>query len=137
VIRLEDEVFYELGVDIDNNYTFNDGDLKLSFYDDNLVQAISNRLNTQLNELSLFYTDYGSVFASFFGWRATDETLNFMKAELETVLEAEERVNDWEIDINYNGDGKVQIDLDLYPNADYSISASLIVGDSGDIEVVE
>ena len=131
-----DEVLYELGVDLDSSFTFNDGDLKLSSYDDNIVQAVTNRLNTQLNELDLFYDGYGSVFRSFFGWKTNDETSNFMKAELETVLEAEPRLTDWEYEISFMGDGKARIDLRLYPNPDYSISASLMVNSTGNVEVI-
>ena len=49
------EALYELGVDIRSDFTFENGDLKLSKYEENLVQAICNRLTTNLDELELFY----------------------------------------------------------------------------------
>ena len=59
---MDDSVAYECGVDIDSSFQFRDGDLLLSEYDENLVQAVINRLNTNLEELDLFYEDYGSIF---------------------------------------------------------------------------
>ena len=129
-----DKVLYNLGVDLNSSFTFHDGDITLSNYDDNLVQAICNRLNTRLNELRLFYRDYGSVFRDFLGWHGNDETLGFMSGELETVLLSENRVSDWDFDISYNN-GKVVVKLKLKPNDGYSINATLQLSDNG-VEVI-
>ena len=129
------EVLYDLGVDLNSNFTFHDGDFVLAKYDDNLVQAICNRLNTRLDELQLFYLDYGSIFRDFLGWHNNDETIGFMSGELETVLLAEARVSDWEFDIKVV-DGVVRIDLVLKPDEDYSISATLVLTSDG-VELVE
>lgn len=126
---------YELGVDINSSFTFHDGDLELVKYEDNLVQAIVNRLNTELNELDLFYTGYGSVLLGFLGWRANDETIKFIKSELETVLKAEPRLLAWSYDVEYKGEGFLRIDLILNPNPGYSISTTLQVSENG-VEVV-
>ena len=129
-----DKVLHNLGVDLNSSFTFHDGDITLSTYDDNLVQAICNRLNTRLNELRLFYRDYGSVFRDFLGWHGNDETLGFMSGELETVLMSESRVNNWDFDISYNK-GKVVVNLNLKPAEDYSIDVVLELGNNG-FEVV-
>lgn len=129
------EVLYELGVDLNSDMDFHDGDIILCKYDDNLVQAIVNQLNTDLNELFLFYRDYGSVFASFLGWRATDETLHYMKSEISLILDKENRVQDYEIDLKYTSEGNVKIELVLKPNMNYTINADLVLTNNG-VEVI-
>ena len=93
---MNDEILYELGVDINSSFNFIDGDIQLIKYDDNLVQSIKNRLNTNLDELNLFYNNYGSVIIGFLGWKANEDTLNFIKSELETILQSEERLTSWD-----------------------------------------
>ena len=44
---MNDNVAYECGVDIDSSFQFHDGDLLLAEYDENLVQAVINKLNTK------------------------------------------------------------------------------------------
>lgn len=131
-----DEVLYELGVDFNSDFNFSGGDLVLSSYDDNLVQAIVNKLNTELDELDLFYESYGSVLKSFMGWKANDETLNFIKAEIETVLKSEDRLVGWNCNVEYEGNGKVKVDLILNPNPDYTIETTLSISNYG-VEVIE
>lgn len=128
-------VNYELGVDFNSNFCFEDGDLVLIKYDDNLVQSICNRLNTDLNELSLFYRNYGSIILSFLGWKANNETLSFIKSELETVLQSETRLTAWNYDVEYTGNGTIKIDLTVYVNSEESINAILSIGNNG-VEVI-
>ena len=130
-----DDINYELGVDINSQYNFKNGDLMLIAYDDNLIQAIVNQLNTELNELDLFYEEYGSVILHFLGWKANDETLEFIKSELETVLKSEERLSSWEYELKYLGKGKLKIDLILYLNPNYSISTTLEITEDGVEEI--
>lgn len=126
-----EEVLYELGVDFDSALDFHDGDIILSKYDDNLVQSIVNRLNVGLDELDLFYLNYGSIMLNFLGWKATDETISFIKSELESVLKSEGRLDSWEYDVKYLQNGKINIELTLYPNPNYSINANFTVNEDG------
>ena len=126
-----EEVLYELGVDFDSALNFHDGDIILSKYDDNLVQSIVNRLNVGLDELDLFYLNYGSIMLNFLGWKATDETISFIKSELESVLKSEGRLDSWEYDVKYLQNGKINIELTLYPNPNYSINANFTVNEDG------
>lgn len=128
---MDDEILYELGTDFDSGFKFNDGDLQIISYDKNLVQSLVNRFNTQLNELDLFYNEYGSVLLDFLGWKANEDTLQFIQSEIETVLNSEERILSYEIKVSYEGNGKIKIDLTLYPTPDYSIDTTLIVDNEG------
>ena len=133
---MEDEIIYELGIDFDSSFSFKDKDLKIIQYDNNLVQAITNRLKTNLNELELFYEEYGSIMLNFLGWKRNNETLNFIKSGLETVLKSEERIISWEYEVGYTENGAVRIDLVLYPNPNYSIATTLQINEDT-IEVIE
>lgn len=128
---MADEIFYDLGVDLNNTNSFVNGDLALSSYNDNLVQAVVNRLNTELDELDLFYEGYGSILSQFFGWRANDTTLAFIRAEVSKVLSEEVRMVKHECTVTYDGDGRVRIDLVLYPTPDYGINANLVLRETG------
>lgn len=126
-----DEVLYELGVDIHSDFDFTDGDINLARYDENLVQSVANRLQVDLDELDLFYEDYGSIMLSFLGWRGNEETIGFIKSELETVLQADDRIIGWNYEISYTGNGVLRIDLKLNPNPSYTIEATLNITTEG------
>ena len=130
-----DEILYDLGVDLHSSFQFVDGDLMLSSYNDNLVQSIVNRLKTTLDELDLFYDDYGSILHSFFGWKSTDETIGFMKAEILKVLGDEQRLQSYNVDIEYLPRGKIRIKLELYPVEDISLRVNLVLTETGIITI--
>jgi len=131
------EVLYELGVDIDSNLSFTDGDLDIVSYDDNLVQGVKNRLKTRLDELSLFYEDYGSVLSSYIGWKSNKETISLIKTEIETVLKKEQRIQSFESIVEYNGEGNISIKLTLHPNSNASVDVNLVLNEFGVIEESE
>jgi len=133
---MADEVLYQLGVDINSEFNFHDGDLQLASYNDNLVQAVINRLNTKLNSLELFYEDYGSVLTSFFGWKTDNTTLNLMRIELDNTLKNETRLAGYSVDMEYQSDGLLHIDLTLYPTRETEINLDLVLNNNGDLEEV-
>ena len=132
---MADEVLYALGVDINSSGEFINGDIALASYDDNLRQAIVNRLNTELNELDWFYYDYGSILTGFLGWKATDTTLGFIKSEITKVLSEEVRLTGFSVNVEYTGDGKVRIDLQLHPSTATIIPMSLVLTTTGVVEI--
>ena len=131
---MADEILYECGVDIDSSFTFKDGDLVLSEYEDNLVQAIANRLNTDLDELDMFYEDYGSVITGFLGWKQTDAQY-YIKSELDNVLLKDPRIWQHESSVEYEGSGKLRIDLTLYTNNQNIIGTNFVLNTDGVIEI--
>ena len=104
-------------------------------YDENLVQAVINRLNTNLEELDLFYEDYGSIFTSFLGWRTTEETKEYMKTEIATVLRKEPRLSSFDINLEYTDIGTLKINLDLYTTDGSILESNLVLGTDGIVEV--
>jgi hypothetical protein len=135
VLNMSDGVLYGLGVDLNSSLSFVDGDITLASYQDNLVQAVVNRLNTELDELDWFYYDYGSILTGFLGWKANDTTLGFIKSEISNVLQEEPRLVNYDIRLEYTGNGGVRIDLDLYPTSDLIIPANLVLTNTGVIEL--
>ena len=107
------EVNYNLGADISSDWEFIDGDLKLVYYKDNLKQAIKNRLGTDLDALDIFYNDYGSVLINFLGFKNDSTTLKFIKLEVDNCLNKDPRINSFESEVSYIGDGKIRIVLNI------------------------
>ena len=130
-----DEVAYELGVDLNSTLTFSNGDINLTTYEDNLIQGVMNRLNTDLDELDLFYDEYGSILTRFLGWKANDETLGFIEAEIENTLENEPRLESSDATCTYNGEGQVMIQLNLYPITGDMVDTNMVLTTTGVVEI--
>ena len=131
----DDEVAYELGVDLNSTLTFSNGDINLTTYEDNLIQGVMNRLNTDLDELDLFYDEYGSILTRFLGWKANDETLGFIEAEIENTLENEPRLESSDATCTYNGEGQVMIQLNLYPITGDMVDTNMVLTTTGVVEI--
>lgn len=129
------EVAYELGVDLNSTLTFSNGDINLTTYEDNLIQGVMNRLNTDLDELDLFYDEYGSILTRFLGWKANDETLGFIEAEIENTLENEPRLESSDATCTYNGEGQVMIQLNLYPITGEMVDTNMVLTTTGVVEI--
>lgn len=123
----------ELGTDFKSEWAFKDGDLVLVENKDNLIQSILNRLNCDYDSLDLFYYDYGSVLSKFLGWKKSDETLEFIRLEVESVLEQEPRLSDFNVNVSYNKVGKVLIDVYILFDEDSDFSLSLVLEKGGEI----
>ncbi|WP_458454423.1 hypothetical protein [Methanobrevibacter sp.] len=124
-------VLYDYGVDLNSNFRFKDGDLELISYEQNIGQAIRNRLNTTISELNTFYEDYGSVLPSFFGWKRKEKTLTFMKIELDNVLAKDPRITNFATVLSYNEKGEVEININLTDDVDLELN--LIIGSDNTI----
>lgn len=129
------EALYELGVDINSDFAFENGDLKLSKYEDNLVQAVTNRLTTNHDELNLFYEDYGSVLTGFFGWKANEETISYIQTEINIVLSNEPRIISHESEVEYLKNGLIRINLTMTTSSEAEIETNLILNKDGTIEI--
>jgi phage baseplate assembly protein W len=135
MVTENDEVAYELGVDLNSTLTFSNGDINLTSYEDNLIQGVMNRLNTDLDELDLFYDEYGSILTRFLGWKTNDETLGFIEAEIENTLENEPRLESSDATCTYNGEGQVMIQLNLYPITGDMVDTNMVLTTTGVVEI--
>lgn len=75
--------------------------------DDNLTQSIRNRLSTTYDELGWIYEDYGCNYRDYLGLKTDDESLEFIKNSIQQSLEEDDRIGEFELDVSYQGDGKV------------------------------
>ena len=94
-----------IGTDIKSDWDFTDGDLNITNGDDNIKQAIINRVNCYDGEYQEFYYEYGSVLSNYFGFQKNTTTLEFMKIELERVLLQDPRIQEFDLDLEYTDDG--------------------------------
>jgi len=127
------EDIVELGTDLNCNWEFKDGDLQLVDNRANIKQSILNRLNCDYDSLDLFYYEYGSVLSNFLGWKHDDETLEFIRLEIEDTLNQEPRLTDFDVEVSYDKIGKVLIDLYIVFNDDSDFSLSLVLEKGGEI----
>ena len=125
---------YDYGVDIASELSFVDGDLKLVEYEDNIVQAVANRLNTVEDSLDLFYESYGSVFLQFLGWRREETTLRFMKVELDKTLSEDPRISSFSSELEYDRNGNVMVQIRL---DDFEETVVNLVLDGTGVSIIE
>jgi hypothetical protein len=127
------EEIIELGTDLNTNWEFKDGDLILVENKENLIQSILNRLNSEYDSLDLFYYDYGSVLSNFLGWKRNDETLEFIRLEIEDTLEQEPRLSDFSVEASFNEVGGILIKLFIVFDDETDFSLSLVLEKDGEI----
>ena len=127
------EDIVELGTDLNSNWEFKDGDLQLVENKTNIKQSILNRLNCDYDSLDLFYYEYGSVLSNFLGWKHNDETVEFIRLEIEDTLNQEPRLTDFDVEVSYDKIGKVLIDLYIVFNDESDFSLSLVLEKGGEV----
>lgn len=125
-----EENISEIGTDINTNWSFLNGDLVLVDNDENLVQSIRNRLTCPEGSFDLYYGNYGSVLEQFMGWRRRQETLDFMKIEVENCLDQDPRIQDYNVELSFENKS-VRIDLQLNYSEDSDLSLSLVLNNEG------
>ena len=120
----------DYGTDIDSSWSFQDGDIKLTSNNENLQQSISNRLNTIQDALDLFYDDYGSYLLNYLGWRRTEQTLEFVRLEIEQCLNKDSRIyNSFEIEARYEQED-ILINVVVFDN-DESLELNYVLTNEG------
>lgn len=129
-----DEIINELGTDIHSSWNFKDGDLTLIANDDNLVQATRNRLNTRLDSLEYFYTEYGSVLHRIHGWRKNETTLKFMEIALKDTLEQDPRYANFELKLELQSDKRVKVSVHVIYDDDTELDMDYILNTDGTVE---
>lgn len=112
----------DFGTDINSNWELTEqGDLKLISNEENLTQAIINRLTCNLNYLNLYYNEYGSLLYGFLGWKRNEKTLEFIRIELGNRLNSDSRIKKYSIDLEYNSDGDININLKINGNTEVNM----------------
>lgn len=132
-----DEEITELGVDFNSSWELIDGDLVVVKNDTNLIQSIINRLNCEYDSLEDYYYEYGTNLSNFLGFKASKETLEFIKIEVTETLQQDPRINNFEVATEYNENNNVLIHLNLYFNEDSDLSVSLVLNEDGNVLLID
>ncbi len=127
----------ELGTDFNSNWEFVEGDLTLVKNDTNLIQSIINRLNCEYDNLDTYYYEYGTNLSSFLGFKASNETLEFIKIEVTETLQQDPRISNFEVATEYSKNNEVLIHLNLFFGEDNDLSVSLVLNEEGNVNLLE
>lgn len=100
----------DFGTDL--NWNGSETELTTVTADENILQSIKNRLNTDYDELNWIYANYGCNYKQFLGSRATDTSLEFIKNSIKQSLDEEERIENYDLELSYL-DGKINIILNI------------------------
>lgn len=131
---LEDNIS-ELGTDITHDWSFSDGDLVLVDNEANVVQSILNRLNCEYDSMDTYYFEYGTDLSSFLGFKRENETLEFIKIEVEATLEQDPRLADFEVEAEYGNQGEVNLHIHIDFNEDSDLTVSLVINEEGTVSI--
>lgn len=126
----------DIGTDFKSNYEFKNGDLILVSEEDNLNQAITNRLTTKNGSMSPYYNDYGSYLRDYFGSKKDKATLEFIRIECNLCLKQDPRLQEAKISTRYDDKGKIVIEIDDSFNDDTDLSLSLVMNEDTGVNII-
>ena len=121
----------ELGTDIKTGFNFENGDLKTITDKENLVQAITNRLNTTQGTFDLFYNEYGGILHQYHNWKANEITLKFMEIDIRNILNQDPRLKNYDLTLKYTAEGAVKINITLIYDDLTDLSLSFVLNENG------
>ena len=131
-----DNDILEIGTDINNTWSFNsEGDLDIVSGNENIVQTIQNRLNTDYDSL-VFYDGYGSFLSKFYSWKRNPETLQYMEKEIKNTLLNDPRFIDITVELEYGAKGTVNGYITIVYDDETDLTLSLVL-DNMEAEVTE
>lgn len=116
-----------LGTDVVSNWSFTDGDLNIVAGTGNLAQAIQNRLNTYLDDLSIFYSGYGSTLFDELGELNHPTIHEYIKIEIEYRLIRDNRIKDVVCTVEKISSDCVECSLDLTLVDETDVNLGLII----------
>ncbi len=100
----------DFGTDL--NWNGSETELTTVTGDENIIQSVKNRLNTDYDELNWIYNNYGCNYRQFLGDRATDTSLEFIKNSIKQSLDEEDRIDSYDLELSYI-DGIINIVLNI------------------------
>ena len=127
----------DLGIDINSDWNFSDGDLVLVKDDDNILQAVVNRLSCYQPNLEVFYELYGGFITNYLGRKRKPELLEFMKIEIDTILSQDPRINDFETELSFNDNMGIDLHLTVFQIEDEDIELNLVINGEMVVEVAD
>ena len=118
------------GVDIKNDFNFNNGDLELINGIDNLGQSIINRLNTYKGFYDSFYTNYGGNLQKIYGMDNNTNALEYLRIEIESILRQDPRIKEITCECTKEDPQTVNAELEILPiSEDEIVTLNLVIQD--------
>lgn len=102
-----------LGTDVIKDWSFSNGDLNIVAGTGNLGQAIENRLNTYLGDLSAFYSGYGSQLFDYLGEINQSNIHEYIKVEIEHAVIKDKKIMGAECTVWKVSSGRVECTLNV------------------------
>lgn len=132
---MTDEV---IGTDIIRMWSFTDGDLDLVSESSNLGQAIVNRLNADENTYDIFYNRYGGALFEHFGDINSENILEYIRIEIESILQQDPKIRNIDCKVNKNENDTITINLNVTTISNNEvIPLNLILNNDEDITIIE
>ena len=126
------------GTDINRKWEFTNGDIDLVDESINLGQAIVNRLNAGLDTYDLFYARYGGVLFEHLGDLNHPNIHEYMRIEIESILDQEPRIQNLECTVNKTNSTTVEINLKVAVIGSDTIDEfNLVINEDSTISISE
>ena len=126
------------GTDINRKWEFTNGDIDLVDESINLGQAIVNRLNAGLDTYDLFYAKYGGVLFEHLGDLNHPNIHEYMRIEIESILDQEPRIQNLECTVNKTNSTTVEINLKVAVIGSDTIDEfNLVINEDSTISISE
>ena len=125
----------QLGTDFNSDYNFKDGDILLVSEEDDIIQSVTNRLNTRLGSMDAFYNQYGSYLRTYLGSKRNDTLLRFIQVEINTVLRQDPRLQDATVECEYGNKGEVIVNINSLFDDDSDLTLSLVITEDYGVDI--
>lgn len=131
-------IFEQLGTDVRSDWSFNsDGDINLVTGEDNLAQALVNRLRADVTTF-IFYDRYGGNLFEHFGDMNNSNIHEYIRIEIESICRQDPRVKQIEATVNKIDSETVSVSLNLLTiSKNEIIKLNLIVSVTEGISIIE
>ena len=124
------------GADVNKSWTFTNGDIDMVDDSINLGQAIVNRLNAGLETYDIFYAKYGGVLMEHLGDLNHPHIHEYMRIEIESILEQEPRIQNLECTVNKTDSNSVECNLKVsVVGSDEVNEYNMVISDDSYIEL--
>ena len=125
-----------LGTDVISDWSFTDGDLNIVAGTGNLGQAIENRLNTYIDDLSAFYASYGSQLFDYLGEMNKSNIHEYIKVEVEHAVIQDKRIMAVECIVRRLSGGRVECTLNVTLVDGTDIDLNMIITNENMVNII-
>ena len=124
------------GADVNKSWSFTNGDIDMVDDSINLGQAIVNRLNAGLETYDIFYAKYGGVLLEHLGDLNHPHIHEYMRIEIESILEQEPRIQNLECTVNKTDSNSIECNLKVsVVGSDEVNEYNMVISDDSYIEL--